>query len=210
VQEEGLGSDELSFLEDVLEHPEDGVKKRYLRLEWSVGRGNRVKQELVADGWLEAEVVRVGNSRMVLLRLTKGAKESLGIDVSELAQGSLPHEFWKRFYARRYAEAGYEVELEAARNGGRIDVLAIKDGKSIAIEIESGKSDAAANVRRGLRAGIDEILVVATDVKAMAKVEKELARAGLIIPSRVQLWLRGATTARSAAMLEADADSASA
>ena len=44
---------------------------------------------------------------------------------------------------------------------------------------------------RGLAAGFDKVLVVATDEKALEKVEKEFGRAGLIIAGRVRLLLRG-------------------
>ena len=66
----------------------------------------------------------------------------------------------------------------------------MKDGKSVAIEIETGKSDIVRNVKQDLLSGFDKILVVATDDKALRKVEQELARAGLLIPNKVDVALR--------------------
>ncbi len=84
----------------------------------------------------------------------------------------------------------YKAFLEALRKSGNVDVLALKDGKSIAIEVETGKSDVVRNVKQDLLSGFDKILVVATDANALRKVEQELARAGLIIPNKVDVALR--------------------
>jgi hypothetical protein len=46
--------------------------------------------------------------------------------------------------------------------GQAIDLLATRAGRRIALEIETGKAGAAANVEQCLGAGIPEILVVAT------------------------------------------------
>ena len=70
-------------------------------------------------------------------------------------------------------------------------MLAQKDGEKIAIEIETGKSDVVWNVRQDLLARFDRVIVVATDEKAMGKVERQLAKKGLLgIPSRVNVVLR--------------------
>ena len=58
------------------------------------------------------------------------------------------------------------------------------------IEIETGKSDVVWNVRQDLLSNYDKVLVVATDEKALKIVEEKLARAGLIIPKRVEIILR--------------------
>lgn len=89
---------------------------------------------------------------------------------------SLSHEYWKRQYAVRYAAQGYQVEIEAPRDPndgrqGRVDVLATKssgrasESVRCAIEIETGKSDVVANVKRNLLAGFDKVLVVPTNQK---------------------------------------------
>ena len=178
------------FIEDVLEHPDDGVKDRYQRLGLSVGSGNRLKEQLLCEGWLEAQVVDLGRTRKILLRLTKEGREALGLDGKHPEHGSLVHEYWKRFYVQRFQEMGYKATLEAPRRSGNVDVLAVKDGLSVAIEIETGKSDVVRNVQQELLTGFDKVLVVATDEKALGKVERQLAQAGLIVPGRVDVVLR--------------------
>ncbi|MDN4175961.1 hypothetical protein QWY28_23655, partial [Nocardioides sp. SOB77] len=91
---------------------------------------------------------------------------------------SLVHEYWKRWYARRLEGEGYRVKLEAPRVGGRVDVLALKGGKQTAIEVETGKSNVVANVKKCLRSDFDKIFIVATDEPALLKVQRALATVG--------------------------------
>lgn len=178
------------FIKDVVEHPCDGVKARYKRLGLSVGTGNRLKKQLLDSGWLETQTVEIGRTRKVLLGLTKEAREIFDLDNSTPEYGSLVHEYWKRFYAQRSREQGYKVILEAPRKSGKVDVLAVKNDKSIAIEIETGKSDVVKNVKQDLLSGFDKVLVVATDKNVLGKVEKDLARVGLIGLIKIKVVLR--------------------
>lgn len=184
-----LNEGAFMFLEDILTYPDDGVKKRYKRLELSAGTGNRLKEQLINQAWLESQVVEIGRTRKVLLRLTKTGKEALGLDGKNPEYGSLAHEYWKRFYAQRFREQGYKVILESPRKSGNVDVLALKEGKTVAIEIETGKSNIVKNVKQDLLSGFDKVIVVATDKKALGKVERELARAGLIIDGKIEMVL---------------------
>jgi DNA-binding MarR family transcriptional regulator len=177
----------FAFIEDVLQHPNDGVKARYKRLGLSIGTANRLKDQLLAQGWLEDQTVDIGQTRKVILRLTKQSKDALGLDTSEPEYGSITHEYWKRFYAQRFREQGYHVEFEVPRESGRVDIVAKKDGEKIAIEIETGKSDFIRNVQQDLVAKYNKVFVIATDKSAFEKIEKKLAQAGLLIPGRIKL-----------------------
>ena len=177
----------FAFIEDVLQHPDDGVKARYKRLGLSTGTANRLKDQLLAQGWLEDQAVDIGQTRKVILRLTKQSKDALNLDTSEPEYGSITHEYWKRFYAQRFREQGYHAEFEVPRKSGRVDVVARKDGEKIAIEIETGKSDFIRNVQQDLAAKYNKVLVIATDKPAFEKIEKKLAQAGLLIAGRVEL-----------------------
>lgn len=190
TDDDPLNDGEMAFLEDVLAHPDDGVKARYRRLKLSGSRGNACKIALLAHGWLDSQVVPVGRSRKVLLRLTTAAREALGLNATSQRRESLVHEYWKRFHARRLSADGYDVRIEAPRQYGHVDVLATRDGRCVAVEIETGRSDVAANVRSDLRSGFEQIIIVATDDRAFAKVERDLAQAGLLIPTRIRLVQR--------------------
>ena len=180
----------FAFIEDVLQHPNDGVKARYKRLGLSTGTANRLKDQLLAQGWLEDQTVDIGQTRKVILRLTKQSKNALGLDTPEPKHGSIAHEYWKRFYAQRFREQGYHVEFEAPRiSSGRVDVVARKNDEKIAIEVETGKSNFVRNVQQDLAAKYNKILIVATNKSAFEKIEKKLAQAGLLIPGRVEILL---------------------
>lgn len=183
----------LGFLQDVLDHPDDPVRRRYRRLGISARKGQRLRDRLIDANWLESQLVPVGVSRKLVLRVTTGGVAALGIPTgcqSNQRPESIAHAFWKQFYAKRLGREGYAVETEARRNGGAIDVLARRAAERVGIEIETGHSDAVGNVRRGLQAKLDRIVVVATDEDALRQLERALGKAGLLIPGRVYLVLR--------------------
>ena len=91
---------------------------------------NRLKDILIDNGWLETEVVKIGQTRKVLLRLSKQAKQALGLDHQNNNRESLAHEYWKNWYAQKLKDEGYKVQMEVSRVNGRVDVLAVKEGVS--------------------------------------------------------------------------------
>ena len=117
-------------------------------------------------------------------------QQALDLDSKNTERASLVHEYWKRWYAGKFKKRGYRVYLEVPRRSGKVDVVARKGAENIAIEIETGKSDVVWNVRQDLLSGYSKVLIIATDGKALKKVEQKLAHAGLIIPNRVEVVLR--------------------
>ena len=186
-----LNDDAFRLFMDILTFPADGVKVRYKRLHMSTGSGNRLKELLVHQGWLESQTVDIGQTRKTCLRLTKQAADALNLGDMAPQHGSIVHEYWKQYYAQRFAEQGYQIALEVPRISGRTDVVARKDNLKIAIEIETGKSDFLRNIRQDLAAGYEKIIMVATDKNAFEKIEKSMAQEGLIIPHRIQVELAG-------------------
>jgi hypothetical protein len=188
-----VDADGFALVADVLEHPQDGVKARYRRLGWSAHRGTRVCRALTSAGMLERDVIPLGVTRRVVLRVAPAAQRELGLTVEAARSESLPHAFWKAWHANRLRREGWEVAVEAPRPrgvGGTVDVLARKGQDQRAVEVETGKSDVVENVRRDLLAGFDEVLVVATDEQALRTVEEQLGKAGLLGMGRVMFVLR--------------------
>jgi hypothetical protein len=185
-----LNDDAFRFMADILAFPNDGVKIRYKRLGISAGTGNRLKDFLIRQGWLQSQTVELGQTRKTCLRLTRQAQEAVNPGGDVPTHGSIVHEYWKRYWAQRFREQGYQVELEAPRKSGRVDVVARKGGQAIAVEIETGKSNYLQNIRQDLAAKYGKILVVATDKAAYQAIERQIAQADLIIPGRVEVVLR--------------------
>ena len=101
--------------------------------------------------------------------------------------GSLVHEYWKSFLGHKFEEKGYKIDFEVPRPSGRVDIVAYRDGETIAIEIETGKSNIIRNVQQDLAAKYDKVVVAATDKKAYTKVERELSKADLPSIERIEV-----------------------
>lgn len=179
------------------------MKRRYLRLGLPIGAGHRLKCALIKSGYLEQATVPFEHTHKAVLGLTKRARSELGLDedaskdqafASGGGRASIPHRYWQRWWARHLTSLGYTTAIEASRSAnerdGRFDVLSKRNGTLIAIEIETGKSDVESNIRRGLRANADRVIVVAPNEDAMSRLETRLSSAGLLIPCRVDLTLR--------------------
>jgi hypothetical protein len=185
-----LNEDSFRLLYDIVDNPNSGVKIRYKRLNLSTGKGNRLKQHLLEQGWLHSQTIDLGQTRKVILALTKQAKEILEIKNTQPEHGSLVHKYWQNWYAQKFREHGYQVSLETPRPSGSIDIVAEKDGHKLAIEIESGLSDFKRNIQQNLLAKYDIIFIIATSKTTLNKIEKKLAPTGLLIPQKVRLILQ--------------------
>ena len=180
---------DLDFLKDVAAHRDDGVYVRYKRLGLNPAVGHKIKEKLIDQGLIEKQVVDLGKTRKVVLRLTK-KRDGLFEKVQSCGNESIVHGYWKRFYTTRFRNAGYEVKEEAERNSGRVDLLATRKEEIVAVEIETGKSDVVKNVKDNLMFGCTRIVIVATDKGAFEKVERELLKAGLLGIEKIRVVLR--------------------
>lgn len=183
----------LALLHDCVQFPNDGVRRRYRRLRIGTTTGTRLKNALIDAGLLLADTRKVGRSVRTRLRLTSLGKQLLlPPEAGRDARASFDHEYWKRQTAERFAASGFKTAYEVARKAGegRVDLVASRGADSIAIEVETGKSDVVANVLNNLRAGYREVLVVAVDKEAKRRVESQLVRSGLLMPPRVRVELR--------------------
>ena len=74
-----------------------------------------------------------------------------------------------------YRIAGYKAKEEVPIKSGAVD-LVVTDGKEIiAIEIETGKSDAIHNIKKDLQESFDKIISVVLDKKAKERVGSSLS-----------------------------------
>ncbi|RKY12778.1 MAG: hypothetical protein DRP65_00215 [Planctomycetota bacterium] len=166
-KEQEIGARERSLLLDIAKHPLSVITERYQRLGWSAHTGTKLKQRLLEKDLIEQEKVSVPDGSVTLLKLVsqgKGLVESWGIKVKALPKNaSLEHEYHKELATRRYRQMGYNVQKEVPIGDGKaVDLVATKDGKRVAIEIETGKSDVQANIKKCREAGFDEVVVVRT------------------------------------------------
>jgi len=160
-----MSMEERSLLVDIAQRPLAGVTERYARLGWTAHTGTKIKRSLLDRGLVEEERIRVPEGVVVLLKLTQAGRELLeeeGMATKAMPRNaSLEHEYWKKRTAEEYRRRGYHVEEEVPIGDGRaIDLVATKGDERIAIEVETGKSDAEANARKCTEAGFSDVRVV--------------------------------------------------
>ena len=159
-----LTTQERKFLMDVWQHPTSGIIDRYIRLNVSRHFGNNIKNSLILRSFIFSSSVVFSKGRIKILSLTEKGKKVMGITAGESDRhGGPEHRYWVRIIADHLKKQGYEVAEEVPVGGGKaIDIVASQDGERVAFEIETGKSDVVANVRKCLDAGIKKVVVVAT------------------------------------------------
>jgi len=179
-----LTTQERDFLMDVWQHPTSAVIERYQRLSLSRRSGNSLYSSLFRRGFVSFCFVLLPNGRMKILTLKEKGKKVLGINEPECDRhGGAEHRYWCSRIASHLRSSGYEVTEEAPIGGGKtIDLLAVRDGKRMAFEIETGKSDAVANVEKCLAAGMDGVIVAATSASL-----RDTLRRGLKANSKVKV-----------------------
>lgn len=186
-----LTEKERGFLLDVLEHPLSGAVERYPNLGLSRRKGNAIREACVQNGLLGLVDIKTSSGKCVLTELTdkgKNALRSLGIDVPERARwGSLEHEYWKHKVADKLRTDGWSIVIEEPVNG-YTDIIAEKDGRRVAIEIETGKSDWRGNLQKNLAKGFKEILVVATSAETYQRIAGGIENN----PKKTQIWVKQA------------------
>jgi len=94
------------------------------------------------------------------LQLSEKAKNLLNKQALRFleSRGGAEHEFWKYKIAEMLKKQGYAVEFERKINEHKVDLVAVKNGETMAIEIETGKSDAEMNLRRDFEAGFKRVV----------------------------------------------------
>jgi DNA-binding MarR family transcriptional regulator len=192
-KEEILTENERDFLTDIAKFPVSGVTTRYTRLGLNRYQGNKIQKELLDKGFITFRAVSTMKGRLKVLVLTdKGKDEIKDVRIERIfsKNASWEHEYWKYRAGILYRKKGYDVSFEyGIGNGQAVDAVAEKDGKRIAIEIETGKSDYIYNVKKDLDndTGFDEILVVALDKKTRERIDSDLQESGLGKEERVKL-----------------------
>ena len=172
-----LTTQERGFLKDVWQYPTSAVTERYHRLSLSRRRGNSTQDWLLRHFLLSSSFVVSPEGRIKMLELTRKGRNVLGMSSSESDRhGGAEHRYWCKVLADRLRAQGYAVTEEAPIGGGKtIDVLAERGGKRIAFEIETGKSDAGANVRKCIEAGMDRVVVVPTSRRVRDALPKKVS-----------------------------------
>jgi hypothetical protein len=186
-----LTEDERRFLADIARNPISGVVGRYTRIGINRYQGNLLQQRLLNKKLISWKPVSKGKGRLKVLVLTDEGKKAIpDVKVEKVLHksSSWEHEYWKFRVADHYRKKGYEVTFEYKIGDGKsVDLVAEKNGKKIAIEIETGKSDAVYNIRKDLEAGFDEVVVFCIDKKIINQIRSKLRSIYPELPSNLKI-----------------------
>ncbi|MDF7822836.1 DUF87 domain-containing protein [Pontiellaceae bacterium B12227] len=172
-----LNDTEQKLMKDIYRNPFDGVVKRYSRLGISRRRGNHAKQGLVEKGVIQPVEIPTRTGKVVLLDFSPAMREAMkrnNVEVTKKKEGGLIHNYWKNEVSKKLGRDGWSVELEKPiGNNQCIDVHAAKEGRRIAIEIETG-SRGADNIQKLLELDFDEIISFSTAESVKHKTLRDL------------------------------------
>jgi len=173
----GLSEIEEMLLKDINQYPFDGVVKRYSRLGISRRRGNHAKKVLVEKGVVQPVDVPTKTGKVVLLDLTPAMRDAMkrnNIDVTKRKEGGIVHNYWKHQISNQLKKNGWKIELEMPIGNNRaIDLYAEKDGKRIAVEVETG-TRGADNIKKLIPLNLDRIISFSTTDAVKAKTLRDL------------------------------------
>lgn len=169
-----ISSDEL--LVDIFVHPFSGITQRYRRLGLNTHYGNNLKKRLISKNCIRSRKIITGKGWITLFEITQKGRltlRDLGHDVMNTREG-IVHKFWKQRVAEQFEKKGFKVFVEEYYVNGKPDIIAIKNNKKTAVEIETGKSNILYNIQKCQKAGFDKIVCVATSRKVEGRIRGEL------------------------------------
>lgn len=190
-----MSREEIRFLADLAAKPLSTTLSRYQRLNLSRRRGNGIRQHLGSAGIIEAVPIATRSGQVVLYQLTDSGRRvctGQGIDPGPRPRTSLEHSFWVTKTAEYFERRSFTLTREHAIKGnGAIDLLAERPGERIAIEIETGKSDIKANLRKIKMEPFDQVVLVATSPAAVTACQRAIDNLDDSDTARVELltWL---------------------
>ena len=189
-----LSREEIRFLADIAARPLSPTVSRYHRLNLSRRRGNAVRETLASAGVIERVTIATRSGQVVLYQLTDLGRKvctSINIDPGPKPRESLEHQFWVGRAAKHFEKKGYDVVYEhPVKGNGAIDILARKPGQTVAVEVETGKSNTGENLDKIRHAGFDRVILLATSPAAAVACQKAMAEAPKELPANELLtWL---------------------
>ena len=169
---------ETVLLKDILDHPLDGVVRRYNRLGVSRRSGNRAKEGLTAKGLVQSVSIGTKTGKVVLLEPTSKVRDVLkdaGIRVTSPRAGGLTHAYWKSALGKAFSDRAWAVAEEKAIGGGQtVDLTAERAGEKVAVEVEIG-TRGCENILRLLKHRFDWILSFSADAAIEDRTKRDMA-----------------------------------
>ncbi|MBO3800178.1 MAG: ATP-binding protein [Candidatus Brockarchaeota archaeon] len=177
-----ISEDAWSLLLDVNQHPFRQLSTRNKELKLSWRRLEQAKAELLGKELLKESEVVLGNYRPVKYLIPTSFALSLlrrrGYDTRFWSYithsgGGFEHRLHIVFLRNLAIRAGYQVQIEKLVNGKRVDLLLLKNGRKIGVEVQL----------KGIRAGekfeelgeLDELVIVVRDLGSLEIAMSEIS-----------------------------------
>lgn len=143
---------EEALLRDVATTPISPITHCYQRLGWHMEVGNRTKDAIIKRGLARFDAVTTPRGHVKILTLTPDGialLASRGVAPKVARAGGAEHEFWKHELHALLERHGYGVVDEFPLGGGKTaDLRAARGDRVLFIEVETGRSDIAANIAK--------------------------------------------------------------
>lgn len=184
-----LTADEEILLRDIQRNEFVGLSERFSRLDFSIRRGEGVKHALVRKGLINIVALPLDAPRRGItkfLEITPAGHRQLGLAEPTHREAGLRHRYWVQKMAERLKTHGYNIELEyTLGEGAAVYILATRATEAIAVEVETGASDAFGNIEKCLRAGFKKVWVVALDKRQRERLHSIYHEGDLNSPVRI-------------------------
>jgi hypothetical protein len=190
AKEASLSEDAWKLLENINSHPFNGIVSRQRELGFPASRLEKAKEELISNGLvIQLNIPLSGRRPSLFLVLTDEALrvlEAKGFDTSiwkHVGNVGFEHMLYQALIRWEFKKLGYDAHIEARiSEGRRIDVLAVKDGERIGVEVELNANVDLRQKLNGIE-GIDELYIV-TRKEAFNEVRSKLGD----LPRNVRLY----------------------
>ena len=185
--------DAARFMRDLVDHPLSTTVQRYQRLHLSRRKGNAIRQDLADRGYIAPARLATRSGQVVLTDLTDAGREvfyRFSVDLPSPPRESLEHRYWVHRMQKHYEGEGFAVRLEhPVDDGGRIDLWAQSGDQTVAIEVETGRSDIKASIQKLRQSNATRCVLFATSAEAVAACRRALS--GPTPPPDIELmtWL---------------------
>lgn len=180
ISKEDITSEDMKFLKAVKGNGGLTTRKLYRELDFSNDKANRIRIHLQNLKLIQPVIIQAGKTRKKLWQLTPTAKQLFPEELTGQngRAGGKEHQYWVSQVKKRLEDKGFKVYPEQ----DTVDLVAVKDGKATAIEVETGKSDHVSNARTALNSGrYHKIIIVATIKDSYRKILQDLRKEGIDI-----------------------------
>ena len=162
------------MLENISREPILGLVKRFKKLGLKLGQGYGIIKELTSQGMIIDQTI----DGLKLHELSYKGKKALGQRTPLPGRGGLEHRYWVESIKQHYLTQGSFTFLER----DNLDLVIESYDSTLAIQVETGKSDIEGNIWRLARFEANRKYMLATNVAAEIKIHQILR--DLLVPNK--------------------------